>query len=379
MGLDPDKYRLSAAEHKAIYDQDISRKIFGGSTPVPHPVAIIFGGQPGAGKTASVAAAEQELRHKGGLVQIIGDDLRAFHPQYDRLLAVDDKTAAAYTDRDTGRWVEMAIAEATSRKVNLVIEGTMRDADKVAATMQDLRGAGYSIDARALAVSARLSEQGILERYERQKADRGDGRLTTQQAHSAALTGMLVTVERIEREKLADRLTLYRRGNDPIYSNELKGGDWEKAPGARQALEAERDRPMTVPELRSYFQGYDRLAESLRQPGRQASPEEVRNVDERRLRARNELAAAVFLHVTQDKAVQEFPQLARAYDDVQAIEAKAQASGLDARQRSIVVDRAKANIAMSVTRGESVTRESDKHMDSGSDASISNRDIDLGR
>jgi len=172
---------------------------------------------------------------------------------------------------------------------------------------------------------------------------------------------------------------LYRRGNEPIYSNELKGGDWEKAPGARQALEAERDRPMTVPELRSYFQGYDRLAESLRQPGRQASPDEVRNVDERRLRARNELAAAVFLHVTQDKAVQEFPQLARAYDAVQAIEAKAQAAGLDARQRSIVVDRAKANIALSVTRGESVTRESDKHMDSGSDASSSNRDIDIGR
>lgn len=379
MGLDPDKYRLSEAEHKAIYDQDISRKIFGGSAPVPQPVAIIFGGQPGAGKTASVAAAEQELTHKGGLVQIIGDDLRAFHPQYDRLLAVDDTTAAAYTDRDTGRWVEMAIAEAKSRKVNLVIEGTMRDADKVAATMQELRGAGYSIDARALAVSARLSEQGILERYERQKADRGDGRMTTQEAHRAALTGMLVTVERIEREKLADRLTLYRRGNDPIYSNELKSGDWEKAPGARQALEAERDRPMTVPELRSYFQGYDRLAESLRQPGRQASPDEVRNVDEKRHRAKNELAAAVFLHATKDKAVAEFPQLARAYGAVQAIEAEAQASGLDTHQRSIVVARAKENIAQSVAKGESVARDNDEKRDSKSHSLNADRNSDVDR
>jgi hypothetical protein len=44
--------------------------------------------------------------------------------------------------------VEKAIAEAKERRVNVVIEGTMRNADKVATTMLNLREAGYLIDAR---------------------------------------------------------------------------------------------------------------------------------------------------------------------------------------------------------------------------------------
>jgi hypothetical protein len=101
------------------------------------------------------------------------------------------KTAAFYTDRDTGQWVEKAIAEAKAKRVNLIVEGTMRDGDKVAATMESLREAGYQIDARALAVTSRLSEQGILQRYEKQKAVRDYGRMTTPEAHRAAYDGML--------------------------------------------------------------------------------------------------------------------------------------------------------------------------------------------
>jgi|GEM_PF-4895945 len=64
-------------------------------------------------------------------------------------------------------------------RVNVVIESTMRDGEKVAATMDSLREAGDQIDARALAVTSRLSEQGIMQRYEKQKVDRGAGRMTT--------------------------------------------------------------------------------------------------------------------------------------------------------------------------------------------------------
>jgi hypothetical protein len=46
----------------------------------------------------------------------------------------DDKTAAFYTDRDAGQWVEKAIAYAKEQRVNVVIEGMMRDNNKVAKT-----------------------------------------------------------------------------------------------------------------------------------------------------------------------------------------------------------------------------------------------------
>jgi hypothetical protein len=278
MALDPERYRLSEAEHQAIFERDLKPVLFAGVKSSSWPVAIIFGGQPGAGKSAAVDSAMRELRQSGGAVQIIGDDFRGYHPQYAQLMKQDDKTAAFYTDRDIGRWVEKAIDEAKAQRVHIVIEGTMRDGGKVAATMGSLRGSGYRIDARALAVAWRFSEQGILQRYEHQKADRGAGRMTMPEAHRAAYDGMLQTLDRIEAGKWADRVTIYRRGAEVIYSNELQGGQWAHAPQARAVVEAERARPMTQQERRDYVKGFDELASMLTRPEREASAEEIRTI-----------------------------------------------------------------------------------------------------
>ncbi|MDY0134402.1 MAG: zeta toxin family protein, partial [Atribacterota bacterium] len=245
---DPQKHQLSEAEHQRIFDERIKPEIFAGAKTLERPTAVIFGGQPGAGKSTGVDAAKNELQSKGGAVEIIGDDMRGFHPSYGSLMAQDDKTAAFYTDRDSGKWVEKAIAEAKRLKVNVVIEGTMRDGNTVAKTMNGLRTAGYEIDARVVAVNYQFSEQGILQRYEAQKADRGAGRMTAPEAHRAAYDGMLATIDRIEGEKLADRLSVYRRGNEVIYTNEVKGGEWVHEPKARAVVQSERDRSMTLQE-----------------------------------------------------------------------------------------------------------------------------------
>lgn len=352
MALNPDQYRLAEAEHQAIFDNDIKPDLFAGAKPSGQPVAVIFGGQPGAGKSAAVDAAMRDLEPRGGAVQIIGDDMRGYHPQYARLMARDDKTAAFYTDRDTGLWVEKAIAEAKNQRVSIVIEGTMRDGNKVAETMQSLRAAGYEIDARALAVNERLSQQGIIQRYENQKADRGTGRMTTPQAHQAAYDGMPTTVERIERDKLADRVTLFRRGAEAIYTNELNGGEWMKEPQARAALEAERSRPMTLQERRSYAKGFDKLAELLARPERQASAEEVKNVDDLQRRAKRELAAEVFRQEPPAQAVQQHTELAPAYSYLRAREAKAEVDGLTEQQRAVVMARVCDKVAERIERGD---------------------------
>jgi len=293
MGLNPDQHRLTEQEHRAIFDDKIKPALFADANPSERPVAFIFGGQPGSGKNAAIDAAKHDLAARGGAVEIIGDDLRDFHPYYAHLMLRDDTTAAFYTDRDSGRWIEMAIEEARARRINIVIEGTMRDADKVAATMQSLRAAGFEIDARALAVNPRLSEQCILQRYEAQKHDRGIGRMTTPKAHQAALDGMLTTLERIERDKLADRVTLCRRGGEVIYSNELRNGEWIREPRARAVVEAERNRAMTLDELRDYVRAFDDLAAMLARPERKASTEEVHRLDDLRRQAQDEFAASL--------------------------------------------------------------------------------------
>lgn len=282
MNPDPHRYSLTEAEHDRIFHTRIKPLMFDGHQPTERPTAAIFGGQPGAGKSAVVDYAVQQLKARGGAVQIIGDDLRAFHPAYAKLMAKDDTTAAFYTDRDTGRWVEKAIEHATTTRYNVVIEGTMRDAGKVAQTMQMFRAAGYEVDARVLAVNDKLSWQGILQRYENQKLDRGTGRMTTPEAHQAGYDGLPKTVERIEGEKLADRITVYRRGAEVVYANALERGEWMKSPGARAAIEAERARPFTLEEQRAYVAGYDKLFSMVTAPERRASKEEIAAVGQLR-------------------------------------------------------------------------------------------------
>lgn len=243
----------------------------------------MFGGQPGSGKSAAIADAVAVLKAHGGGVEIIGDDLRSFHPKYAALLASDDQTAAFYTDLDAGRWVEKAIHHASSNRYNVVLEGTFRQSDVVAATMTRFRQEGYWVDARALAVSKHMSHQGIVERYEEQKAQFGSGRMTTPKSHLDAYDGMLLTVDRIESEKLADSIRLYRRGGVEIYANELEVGEWRQPTGAREALEIERDRPWTMREHQEYAAGWLRIEMMLRAPGRNATEAELKEFAAARL------------------------------------------------------------------------------------------------
>lgn len=355
MASNPDRHRLTEAEHQSIFERDIVPALFSRAKSTDRPVAVIFGGQPGAGKSAAVDASVRELAERGGAVQIIGDELRSYHPRYAELMAQDDKTAAFYTDRDSGRWVEKAIQHAKELRANLVIEGTMRDGSKVAETMTSLRQAGYEIDARALAVNERLSWQGVLQRYEEQRNDRGSGRMTAPHSHRDAYEGIPVTLERIERERLADRVSLYRRGGQVIYSNELADGEWRQPPRARDVLEAERSRPPTLDERRAYAEGFDRLRESLAKPGRAATAAEVQAVDELRERSHRELRAAVFRELPAERAVQLHPDLAGAFATLRAVDAQATAHGQTPEQRRIVQDQARARVAEALERGESPT------------------------
>lgn len=351
--LDPNKYRLSEEQHQAIFEKRIARDLFAGAKQAEgKPVAVIFGGQPGAGKSAALDEAVRELGGRGGAAQIIGDDLRGYHPAYSKLMAQDDKTAAFYTDRDTGRWVEKAIAHAKANNLNIIIEGTMRDSNTVAKTMTELRQAGYEIDARVLAVNERLSWQGVMQRYEGQKADRGTGRMTAPHSHQAAYEGMPVSVERIEQEKLADKITVYRRGAEAIYSNSLTNGQWERPTRARAAVEAERARPMTLQELKAYTEGYDKLAAMLAKPGRQATADEIANVDALRGSGRNAWAAESFRHQAQTDATKEHPQLAGAYATMAAVARQAESDRMSQEQKDALMGRVKRIVATAIERGE---------------------------
>lgn len=269
------KYHLSEEENEEIF-QEIKSDIFCECQTVEFPVAIIFGGQPGAGKTKAIELSQFELKVRGGAALIAGDEFRSYHTQHDLLMKLDDNTASVlFTQYDAGRWVEKAITHAKNIRCNIIIEGTMRLPETVVRTTQELRETGYIIEARVLAVNKKLSWQGVLQRYENQRLDRSFARMTPPKIHEAAYSGVLESVDKIEKEKLADKVVIYKRGGEIIYENELHRGEWKYEPKARATVENERNRQWTENEKLEYAYNFDKLLELIKLPERKASNEEV--------------------------------------------------------------------------------------------------------
>ena len=270
------RYALPDDSHEHIFQRRVLPSLLPVSGSGGVPVAVILGGQPGAGKTQLLNAASRELRAIGATVVINGDDLRPFHPAYERLQETDPLNAARYTDHDSGRWVEKLIAAAQERRVNLVIESTMRRPDVFVRTGGQLRSAGYEIEARALAVPERVSWQGVHQRYEATLAVAGAARFSAREAHDAGAAGMLDTLRRIEQDRLADRVLIASRTGAVLYDNRLENGVWREAPRAADVVQAERSRPRTSDELREFEQVWSGILGSMRD--RRAPADELARV-----------------------------------------------------------------------------------------------------
>jgi len=270
---DPDRYCLTPDQHENIFREEIIPDLTIGLKAVENPKAIMLGGQPGAGKSALQSMAELKLANEGGVLAIIGDDLRDYHPLYRELFKKDDKTAAFYTDRDSGQWVGKFIKYAKEKHYNLIIEGTMRRFDVVRDTMAFLRKAGYYIDTRVIAVTRLISLLGIYKRYEQMVEDNGYGRFTIPEAHDAGYYGMPKTIEQVEQLKLADRVAVYTRGsNTPIYENLLENGKWSVYPSVQVVIENERSRVWSEEEKRLFAQGCDQVIQKMK--NRNAAPKD---------------------------------------------------------------------------------------------------------
>lgn len=254
--IEAQKHLLSKEQSSNIFKQILLPEILrkAKAMQVQRPEVVMLGGQPGAGKSGLQTDVTSEMKQKNGAIEIIGDDLRPYHPNYARLMLKDSQSAAFYTDLDTGRWVEMLIEEAQKQKLNVILEGTMRQPEVVANTAKSFKEAGYLVDARVLAVKPEVSWQSVHARYEEMLAKGDSPRFTQQATHDMAVNGLLTTLDKLEHEKLADKLSVFSRAGDTLYRNEIiqneQGRDWVSEQGARQAVESEREREFT-PEQRS--------------------------------------------------------------------------------------------------------------------------------
>ncbi|GAA3250893.1 zeta toxin family protein [Dactylosporangium siamense] len=200
---------------------------------------VIVAGQPGAGKSVAQAAVLAQLGHSDA-VAIDVDDLRTYHPRYESLALADDRTAAAYTQRDAQRWLRMCIAEAISHRFNIVLSTTLADPGHAEALLNRFREAGYTTQVAFLAVHELHSRLGVLDRYQHDQTTIGWGRYAPTPYQRSTYTGMLASADHIDQHRLADDVRVLQRDGHHLYRNHLLGGQWQQPPDTRNAIERGR-------------------------------------------------------------------------------------------------------------------------------------------
>ena len=219
MDKDINKFKLNQETHDSIYKL-LENQIFNNKKSCDFPIAVVLGGQPGAGKSVLIDNAKKEF-DDNNVVIINGDEFRRMHPNLDEILEYAEEDYAMYTDADVRVWTSNLFEKAINDKYNIIFEGTMRT-NRICDTLKKLKDNGFFIELKILAVNGIDSLISTMERYEKQKNAEGYGRITPSDSHRNAYYGMLDTLEDIESQKCFDTLEISTRNGDIVYYNDLK-------------------------------------------------------------------------------------------------------------------------------------------------------------
>ncbi|MDD5406981.1 MAG: zeta toxin family protein [Sulfurovaceae bacterium] len=148
--------------------EKIFQEIIYNQKPIPQdePKAIVFGGQPGAGKS-SIMMDMENLLLNGNCVIISGDEYRKDHPQFKQIVEHYGDDWSLKTGKWSGKLVEKIIEKAIEQKFNIQVEGTLRDLKVPMGTMQLLKSQGYDITLMIVTCDQNLSWESTVQRYER--------------------------------------------------------------------------------------------------------------------------------------------------------------------------------------------------------------------
>lgn len=229
---------LSAAELREIFDRDIAPTLTAGGAAELHPSVVFIGAQPGAGKSRAIADVHSD---RPTAVPVIGDDFRAFHPDYRDLMRSDPLAMPHVTAQASGAWVGMAADHLRAVRRGVILETTMRQLPVVEATAAAFRSQGYRVEAHVLAVPGAVSALGTVTRYLGQAAGNDQNRWTPSAAHEAAYEAMPATVEQLVGRGLVDRITVATRSQSILYDRTVTAHTAQSlAADARRAIETGR-------------------------------------------------------------------------------------------------------------------------------------------
>ncbi|MFD3931756.1 zeta toxin family protein [Streptomyces sp. NPDC058614] len=261
-----DYHRLSRDEHAWIFTELIVPTYLRGITAQDRPLALYVMGPPGSGKSRASWALARALRERRP-THIVGDDFKAMHPDYRRLLEEEPRTASARIRADYRAWQDQAEAYVRERRGDLLIEIAPDSAGHFLDGARRNHQAGYRIELIVMGVRAPDSRLGTATRCAEVSRLGGTPRFTTAAGHHTCFTAVPDAVREAELgPPVVDSIAIMRRDLTALYRNErTTDGIWSHPPRAVRVLEDERQRPYTPTEAAAFLTTLQMLRQRLPQ------------------------------------------------------------------------------------------------------------------
>lgn len=234
--FDATPYALSEEQLRDIFDNDVRHDVFRRVQARQRdqaPVAVLLGAQPGAGKSRAMNEVRESYpgRH---FAEIVGDDLRLFHPDYQRFLDTDPAHMPDITAQASGAWVRMSIEYARQQGLDVIIEGTFRNPALPITEAERFKVAGFDTRVVALAVPEVVSRASTLDRFVEGMRSEGFARWTPLEAHELGWAGVPQAVLAAAASEAVDRVTIINRAGK-VLADEYHADGIAKAPAALEA------------------------------------------------------------------------------------------------------------------------------------------------
>ncbi|MBR4003821.1 MAG: zeta toxin family protein [Clostridia bacterium] len=191
--------------------------------PNQSPLAIVVGGQPGAGKTALINYTSK-MSSERKFITVDNDFFRCFHPKADEIKELYPNYFTLATDQLGMGITSNVINYLVDNKYDLIFHQTLKNNRIGDDAITKFKESGYTVGVRAFAVPFYESSISQCERYLGQAEKLGYCRFATPEGHLTAYLGLPNTVEYLEQNGLYDFIEVYKRSEDIsrptlVYSN----------------------------------------------------------------------------------------------------------------------------------------------------------------
>lgn len=196
--------------------------------PSKNPVAFLLGGQGASGKGGLTGRIQENNDFEEGFFSINGDLYRKQHPRHEEL-SKNPETYSAKTQIFSNVFTEGFIEEAIKRKLNVSVEGTMRNPDTPLSTAAMFRENGYRVEAYVIAAPPEFSSLNLYTRYANELQRGEKGRLANKKSHDTAAEMMPKTLDILYKKKAVDAIHIYSCfAENKVESYHLENGVWDK-------------------------------------------------------------------------------------------------------------------------------------------------------